>query len=108
MSGSARRGWGRTSKLAVGLAAAASAVVAATAAVGRLTPIEVVAAFGAAGAIAFVSARNSRPRAVAHVLTSPPAQMGPALIAAPKAADLVDHPSPSAKPAGRASAADAA
>jgi hypothetical protein len=93
MSGSARRGWGRTSKLAVGLGVAASGVVATTAVVGRLTPTEVVAAFGAAGAIAAVSARNTRPQAVPHVLTAPATETGGPVIAAPKARNLVEHPS---------------
>lgn len=100
-------GGSRTSKLAVGLGLGASAAVGATAALGRLTAVEVIVAFVAAGGIAAVSVHNSRPLVVPHTLTAPVATSGEALIAAPRARNLLEHPSYPSTPA-RPSAADAA
>ena len=85
-------GQARPSKLAVGLAVGASAVVGVAAAAGHtFAGPEMAGAVAVAGTIAVLNYR-ARPKAEPHVLTAVPHDTAAARIAAPRAATLVVAP----------------
>lgn len=89
---SALTGQARPSRLAVGLAVGASAVVGVAAASGyTFAGPEMAGAVAVAGTIAVLNYR-ARPMVEPHVLTAVPHDAPAARIAAPRAATLVDAP----------------
>lgn len=83
---------GRLSRTAVILAACVSCLVVAASVLGFLSPPVVLGALGLVAVIAVISFRHSGPQAPAHVFAPLTDSESAAVVAAPRAADLVGAP----------------